>query len=150
MDSRRATWIKALLLIFAVSFLLNGAAMLFTPDFWFFRLIAQAHETGPFNSHLVRDIGTFYLPIGFGLLFSVRDPVRHAPVVAVAGAASVLHALMHVYSHFAGWLSSEYLGSEIVLVYIPSVLLAVLAIILIRKPDDAEPGSVRAHLSEIA
>jgi hypothetical protein len=66
-------------------------------DTWFFRLIPGVPDTGPFNAHLVADLGTFYVPIGVGLLVAAHNPARHV-AVGVAAGASLLHALLHLVS----------------------------------------------------
>jgi hypothetical protein len=70
-----------------------GAALLVAPE-WFYQTLGTFP---PFNRHYAGDAGAFLLPIGIGLLFAAREPVRYRPILALALAASWLHALNHGY-----------------------------------------------------
>jgi hypothetical protein len=129
MNPRQPAWITALLYWFGATYALNGLAMLFAPSLWFFTLVPGVPETGPFNAHLVADSGTFFIPLGIALLVAARKAERHP-----AG-ATVLHALLHLYSHEAGLLSYAHIATEIVGIYIPAVLLSTIAAALILKPE---------------
>jgi hypothetical protein len=64
--------------------------------FWpgsFHRALA---DFGARNDHTMRDVATFYLALGAGLLVAVGRPSWRVPVLAVAVVQSVLHALNHV------------------------------------------------------
>jgi len=127
-------WIKILLWILGAMSLLNGIAMFFAPATWFFQMVPGVPETGPFNAHLVADSGTFFIAVGVGLLIAGFDPRRHVAVVVVAAIANLFHSILHLYSHEAGLLSLEHLGTEITGIYIPTLLLITIAIILLRSP----------------
>ena len=125
--------IRVLIWILGATSLINGIAMFFAPSVWFFRLVPGAPETGPFNAHLVADSGTFFIAVGIGLLIAGSDPARHVAVVIVAAVANLMHSILHLYSHAAGLLSLEHLGTEIVGIYIPTLVLIAIAIILVRQ-----------------
>jgi hypothetical protein len=127
-------WIKILLWIFGVMSLGNGIEMFFIPSTWFFRLVPGVPETGPFNAHLVADSGTFFIAVGVGLLIAGFDPRRHVAAVIVAAIANLFHSILHLYSHEAGLLSLDHLGTEIVGIYIPTLALIAIAIYLVRGP----------------
>ena len=135
-------WISILLWLFAAMYLANGIEMFFLPSTWFFRLVPGVPETGPFNAHLVADSGTFNLGIAAGLVLAALHPRRHAVAVLIAAVASLMHAILHIYSHAAGLLSSQHITTEIVGIYLPTIVLCVLAFVLIRPAQ----GSARAAL----
>ena len=135
-------WISILLWLLAALYLANGIEMFFLPSTWFFRIVPGVPETGPFNAHLVADSGTFYLGIATGLVLAALYPQRHAVAVLIAAVASLMHAILHIYSHAAGLLSSEHIMTEIVGIYLPTILLCILAFVLIRPTE----GSARAAL----
>lgn len=129
--------ISALLFILAAFSLMNGIAMFFVPHSWFFVLVPGVPETGSFNAHLVQDGGTFNLAIGVGLLMAAVDPVRHVSAVVIAAIATLMHSVLHIYSHEAGLLSLKYIGTEIGGIYIPTIVLIALAAYLLRSPRPA-------------
>jgi hypothetical protein len=55
-------------------------------------------------------------------------------VVIVAAIANLFHSILHLYSHEAGLLSLEHLGTEISGIYVPTMLLIAIAIVLLRSP----------------
>jgi hypothetical protein len=134
MKADQPVWITALLYWFGATYALNGLAMLFTPSLWFFTLVPGVPETGPFNAHLVADSGTFFIPIGIALLVAARKAERHVAAIAIAAGATVLHALLHLYSHEAGLLSYAHIATEITGIYVPALLLSAIAAALIFKP----------------
>jgi hypothetical protein len=123
-------------------YLANGIEMFLMPSTWFFRIVPGVPETGPFNAHLVADSGTFYLGIAAGLVLAALHPQRHAVAVLVAAVASLMHAILHIYSHAAGLLSYQHMMTEIIGIYLPTVVLWVLALVLMRPTQ----GSARAAL----
>jgi uncharacterized membrane protein len=129
---------RVLIWILGATSLINGIAMFFAPSMWFFRLVPGVPETGPFNAHLVADSGTFFIAVGIGLLIAGSDPARHVAVVIVAAIANLMHSILHLYSHAAGLLSLEHLGTEIVGIYLPTLALIAMAIILMRQGSRRE------------
>jgi hypothetical protein len=137
-------WIPILLWLLAALYLANGIEMFFVPSIWFFRIVPGVPETGPFNAHLVADSGTFYLGIGAGLVLAALHPRRHAVAVLVAAVASVMHAILHIYSHAAGLLSYQHLTTEIVGIYLPTIVLCVLALVLFRPAQQSARAALHA------
>jgi hypothetical protein len=138
-------WIKILVWLLGAISLINGIAMFFAPSVWFFRLVPGVPETGPFNAHLVADSGTFFIAVGVGLLIAGFDPRRHVAVVIVAAIANLFHSILHIYSHEAGLLSLEHLGTEVSGIYLPTLLLIAIAVVLLRSPAAGDSqASVRA------
>ena len=144
MNSQAPRWIKALVALFGVFYVLNGFLMLFGPNAWFVNTPGVT-DTGPYNSHLVSDIGTFYIPLGIALALSARDPARNLLVIAAAAGASLLHSLLHLYTHAVGWLSYEHLLTEIIAIYFPTALLVAMVVVLARTPATTmAPNALRA------
>ena len=144
MNSKVPAWIVALLWIAAAVDIVNGIEMFFFPSPWFFKLVPGVPETGPYNMHLVADGGTFFLAVGVGLAFAAIDPRRNAIAVVVAAIAGVMHSALHIFSHAAGLLSMEHLTTELLGIYIPTILLIAIAVILYRQPQAARTLSARA------
>ncbi|HEX7968397.1 MAG TPA: hypothetical protein VF502_09265 [Stellaceae bacterium] len=103
----------------------NGAFMLLAPETWY-GLIPSVADTGPFNPHFVRDIGSAYLVAGAGLLWFCVD--KRARPAAVAGAAFLsLHALVHLWDVVAGRESLLHFLEDVPLVVVPGLLIFKLA-----------------------
>jgi hypothetical protein len=143
MKSHSPAWIVAVLWILAVLDIVNGIEMFFFPSAWFFRLVPGVSETGPYNMHLVMDGGTFFLAVGVGLAAAALNPHRNAIAVVVAAIAGVMHSALHLYSHAAGLLSSEHLVTEVLGIYIPTLLLIAIAAILYSQSVEAKDSVMR-------
>lgn len=139
MISSKTLLLSALLLIIAAFSIMNGTAMFFMPRVWFFDLVPGVPETGAFNAHLVQDGGTFYLAIGTGLVIAARDPARHIAAVIVAAIANAMHSILHLYSHAAGLLSLDHLGTEFSGIYLPTIALIAIAAWIAWQPN-LSPG----------
>lgn len=91
-------WVRVVIGAVGVGYLLIGLALILSPQ-WFFDNIGPF---APFNRHYAGDLGTFFLPVGLGLLAATRAPARHRLFLAVAAGASLLHAGNHLYDAFTG------------------------------------------------
>lgn len=142
MKSNSPRWIVAVLWIVAALDIINGIEMFFFPSAWFFKLVPGVPETGPYNMHLVMDSGTFFLAVGIGLVAAALNPRRNAIAVVVAAVAGVMHSALHIWSHAAGLLSLEHLTTEVLGIYIPTILLIVISALLYkqREPTRAAPA----------
>jgi hypothetical protein len=145
MKPHQPGWITAFLYFYGVGYALNGFAMLFVPSLWFFRLVPGVPETGAFNAHLVMDGGTFYIPVGIALIVAARDAERHIAAVAIAAAATFLHAMLHIYSHAAGLLSMNHILTEAVGIYAPTVILTAIAVLLAIEDSPALAQRARSQ-----
>lgn len=141
MNSKVPAWIVVLLWIAAVLDIVNGIEMFFFPSAWFFKLVPGVPETGPYNMHLVADGGTFFLAVGVGLVFAAINPRRNAIAVVIAAIAGVMHSALHLYSHAAGLLSLEHLMTEVLGIYIPTILLIAIAVVIYRQPDQTRAAA---------
>jgi hypothetical protein len=83
----------------ALAMAATGLWMMVDPPGWFAATPGVA-ETGPMNTHFVRDVGAAFLTFSIGLLFAIPPlPARFA-LAAVAAVFAVLHALIHLYEAF--------------------------------------------------
>lgn len=90
--------IKITLMALAAYFSLLAAALLFAP-LAFYETVPGVSDTGPFNSHFVRDVGFAFLVSAAALL---AGALRGDRALAVLGAGfPVLHGIFHVvgYGH---------------------------------------------------
>ncbi len=62
------------LLLGAVANLANAAWMLVDPAGWYLYLPAAVPDTGPFNAHFVRDVGSAFAVMGLALAFGALRP----------------------------------------------------------------------------
>jgi hypothetical protein len=144
MKSNASKWIVVVLWIIAAMDIANGIEMFFFPSAWFFRLVPGVTETGPFNNHLVVDGGTFFLAVGIGLVAAALNPRRNAIAIVIAAIAGVMHSILHLYSHAAGLLSAKHVTTEVVGIYVPAILLIVIAVNLYSHSDEARAAPARA------
>jgi hypothetical protein len=122
------TFVRAVVAVSGISFLLTGLALVFAPE-WFFNTIGYFP---PFNRHYAGDLGMFQIPMGIGLLAAVRDPVRHRLLIGVATAGSVLHILNHLYDDLgAGDLA--HLVKDTTPLVLLAVLMVLALVILMRR-----------------
>lgn len=113
-------WLAGLIGAFNI---LNGVAMLSDGRHWY-DTVPGVTFTGPYNPHLVQDVGMAFLAAGLGLAARAWR-VRYWPA-AVAGAGFlVLHAMLHVgmlVGMMLGLCSDEAWPFDIALVMAPAVL----------------------------
>ena len=113
-----STWI---LLLLGVGGTVNGLFMLFTSEAWFVRIAA---DTGPFNVHLVRDVGAAYVTSGVASVWAARAPAWRVPLAASAALFLGLHGLIHVAEVASGVQPPAHLLEDFPGVYLPVLLLA--------------------------
>lgn len=88
--------VRIICLLLGVLYAATGFWMLLAPATFY----PFAH-IGAYNHHFIADIGAFIIPIGFGLLFASRDPIRYRSLVDVALLASALHLGNHLTDGFS-------------------------------------------------
>jgi len=125
--------LKILYVIFCLLSLVNGAWMLFSPLSWYRYLPAAVPHTGPFNSHFVRDIGVAYLVAALGFGWCARHLDRCRPVHFGLTAFFVGHALIHLIEILAGQLPSTHWVIDAPGVFLPALVLLILAIPSVRR-----------------
>jgi hypothetical protein len=90
-DAPGLRFAQVVVLLNGATYLAVGAALLFAPE-WFF---ANIGNFPPFNRHYAGDLGSFQLALGGVLLYTARNPAKHASVLGVAALGGTLHALNH-------------------------------------------------------
>jgi hypothetical protein len=87
----------------------NSLIMLAVPALWYAHMPGVV-DTGPFNAHFVREIGTAYLVCGVALVwFAMRQAAR--PAAPIGAAFLAVHALMHLFDAATGREAVEQLSS---------------------------------------
>lgn len=104
----------------------NALWMLAAPAHWFEAIPGVVH-TGPFNVHLVRDVGCAYLTMGLLLALAARWPRAAYPLLIAVSIFMVLHALLHVWDIAAGRLPGSHVFTDLPLVFLPGALTVGLA-----------------------
>lgn len=121
-DRSVTTWI---LLVLGIGAIVNGLVMLFASEPWFTRIAA---DTGPFNEHLVRDVGAAFVTSGIASVWAARAPQLRAALAATAALFLGLHGLIHVADVLAGTQPPSHLLEDFPGVYLPALLLAAIAL----------------------
>jgi hypothetical protein len=120
--------------LFGASNLGNGLWMLADPVHWYFHLPAGVPDFGPANEHFIRDIGCIFVLLGAGLLWAAVVPRWRVPACLAAAGFAVLHALVHVVDTLRGLVGPEHWTIDLPGVYVPAVLLSVVAWLVARRP----------------
>src|SRR5579884_1052612 len=94
------------LLLGAVANLANAAWMLVDPAGWYLYLPAAVPDTGPFNAHFVRDVGSAFAVMGLALACGALRP-----------------ALVHVADTVAGRLPASHWWIDLPGVYVPALVM---------------------------
>lgn len=112
---------RPLLLALATLQLLNGALMLAAPQFWY-GAVPGVTETGPFNSHFIRDIGLGFLSAGCALGLASWYTAIARPLVAVASVFLLGHALLHLAEMVLHGAEPGHAARDVVLIVLPALL----------------------------
>jgi hypothetical protein len=70
------------LAVFGIGNLANAGWMLADPAGWYAGLPAAVPDTGPLNTHFVRDIGSAFAVMGAALLLAAARPALRVPMLA--------------------------------------------------------------------
>ncbi len=131
-----SAWI---VLVVGVGMVANALWMLAGPMHWYTDLPAAVPDTGPFNPHFVRDIGCAFLAAGVALIWAFFSPRFRLPLVSVGALFLAAHALLHAYDTLRGALGHDHWLLDLPGVYLPGVLLPLIALRLARE-DRALPS----------
>jgi uncharacterized protein YjeT (DUF2065 family) len=112
---------RPVLLALAALQVLNGLLMLTAPQFWY-GAVPGVTETGPFNSHFVRDIGLGFLSAGCALGMAGWYTAIARPLVAVASIFLVGHALLHLTEMVLHGTSPGHAARDLTLIVVPALL----------------------------
>jgi hypothetical protein len=97
--------LRTILLVAAVYHLLLGAFMFFAPGAFYDSL----GKFPPKNTHYIKDVSTFYIPLGVVFFLSIYRRSWRTPVLLFAALEYALHALNHLIdvnkasTAFVGW-----------------------------------------------
>jgi len=122
MDRRVSTW---LLLLLGIGGIVNGLFMLFTSEGWFTNV---AVDTGPFNVHLVRDVGAAYVTSGLATVAAARAPHLRAALAGFAALFLGLHGAIHVVEVLTGVQPPLHLLEDFPGVYLPALVIGAIAL----------------------
>jgi hypothetical protein len=135
-DANRLDGLGWLLMVFGALTIANALWMLAGPLHWYTDLPAAVPDTGPFNPHFVRDIGCAFLATGAALVWAARSPRFRFPLVSIAALFLAAHALLHIYDTVRGALGQDHWLLDLPGVYLPGVLLPIIALRLARADAD--------------
>jgi hypothetical protein len=113
--------------------LCNAAWMLASPLSWYTDFPAAVPHTGLYNAHFIRDIGVAYLVAALGFGWCALHLDRCRPVHLGLTVFFVGHALIHVVETLAGHLPDSHWLIDAPGVFLPALLLLVLAIPSVGK-----------------
>lgn len=114
----------------AIGLLTNALYMLAAPYHWFIHLPGDVPDFGPFNVHMVRDIGCANLVFGGAALGALWRPVYSAATAWLLTAFYGAHALVHVFDTARGHVHGGHWLMDLPLVYIPALIFLALALFL--------------------
>jgi hypothetical protein len=109
--------------------------MLANPAHWYATLPAAVPDFGPLNEHFVRDIGSAFTMLGVALVWGALRSAVRVPVLVLVTLFSALHALVHVYDTGRGLVGPEHWGIDFPAIYLPTAVLIVLTIVLVRRTE---------------
>jgi hypothetical protein len=120
-------WMTVLVGIIAAGSLANAGWLLVEPRSWY-ETIPGVADFGPYNEHFARDIGCIYLTAGLALTWAVFSPRHRSALVTVAAVFHGAHAAIHVFDTARGHVASHHWWLDAPTIYLPSLLLAVVAV----------------------
>lgn len=112
-----------------------GAQMLIMPMGWY-EGTPGVSETGPFNSHFVRDVGIAYLTAAAALALGLLKPAFRTPLFLIAFLFFGGHALMHAVEMLHGHAHEGTIG-EIIAIIIPAIVLLIMLIRTKKRTGEA-------------
>lgn len=124
---------RAIFLFFAFTNVANGSWMLWSPEAWYHELPADVPDTGPLNTHFVRDIGAAFLTIGVAFFVASSRPAMRRGVLLFATLFFVLHAAVHVLDLLTGHLHAGHWLIDLPGVFLPALLLVALCLPRFRR-----------------
>jgi len=124
MAKRSRDWTTWLLLGLGAGAIGNGLIMLLAPAPWFETIAAY---TGPYNVHLVQDVGAAYVTAGIATFWAGRRPSWRTPLASCALLFIGIHGAIHVVEVLRGIHPVHHLVEDFPGVYLPALLLGWIA-----------------------
>lgn len=125
--------LKILYIVFALLSFVNGVWMLISPQSWYTDLPAGVSDTGPYNGHLIRDLGIVFVLISAGFIWSAVYPQRSKGVLVVITVFFTGHAILHILDLFTQRLPHSHWRTDIPGVFLPAVLMILLTLTQFKK-----------------
>jgi hypothetical protein len=122
-----------LLLVMAATSAANAGWMLADPAHWYSDLPAGVPDTGPFNEHFVRDIGTAFATMALAFGWAAFVPRWRPPLVAIGAFFVVAHALLHIFDTLRGALDGDHWLLDFPGVYLPAIVIVPVALRCLRN-----------------
>ncbi|MEN8159868.1 MAG: hypothetical protein ABFS41_07345 [Myxococcota bacterium] len=124
MSDRPREWTTWILLLLGAGSIANGGFMLLAPAPWFETIAAY---TGPYNVHLVQDVGAAYVTAGAAAIWAGRRPAWRTPLATSAALFIGIHGAIHVVEVLRGLHPASHLVEDFPGVYLPALLLGWIA-----------------------
>jgi hypothetical protein len=109
----------------------NGLAMLFA-SLWWYGAVPGVTATGPFNPHLVRDVGAAYVATAAALALFAARPRQAASVLIPAALFLTLHSAIHVFDAVCGVRPLADTARDFAGVHLPTLITLGLALFAAR------------------
>ena len=113
--------------------LISGVWMLFFPFSWYSDFPAAIPDTGPFNSHLIRDLGVAYLCIALAFVWCAGRPKGSRQIHLGLTVFFTGHAIIHLFEIFSGRMPRYHWMVDTPLVFLPAIILIVLSLPRVRE-----------------
>ncbi len=120
--------LKTFYLVGAALSFANGAWMIFFPHAWYANLPGGVPDTGPFNPHLIRDLGVVFAVSALGFAWCAFNLARCLPVHTGLTAFFTGHAVLHVVDILTGRLPLYHWWMDAPLVFVPAIALILIAL----------------------
>ena len=104
----------------------TGLYMMSDPHGWYLA-VPGVINTGSHNHHFIRDTGGIYLTMGTGLFLGLRFSRFLQPALLFSTCWMSIHAFVHLWDIVASRLPSEHLAVDFPGVFMPPIILGVLA-----------------------
>lgn len=125
--------LRATYLILGLLSLVSAGWMILSPVSWYTSFPGEVSHTGPLNIHFVRDLGLALAIVSSVLLWCARYPGRCRVAHMIVTAYFAGHAVIHLVGILNGDLPAEHWMDDALGVFIPALVLVVLAIPMVWR-----------------
>jgi len=106
----------------------NAVWMAASAHHWFVTIPSDLSATGIPNNHFIHDVAAAYLTLGLGLIWCASNLDKCRPVYLGVTFFMIAHAISHILEMFAGQLPHTHWWIDFPLVFLPAILLGLLAV----------------------